>query len=84
MQHKRFPVVVITMKLSEGAGDLKKGAKVSFVPAIMAPGGIIASDDERSKKNVSAWYSRRGDRVKVSLGAKKKKYYSATRFERLR
>jgi len=75
VHHRQFPFVALTV--------LADGEKLTVVPRIVAKKGLIAADDTASQKNVSAWYARPGDQVKLSLVAHDK-VWVADSFERIK
>lgn len=77
IRHKRFPLVLVTLKTDTGE-------TITVVPRIAARGGVIVSDDKQSQANVSAWYARPGDRVKVDVAEKKNNVWIAQTFARVR
>jgi hypothetical protein len=77
VRYGKFPHVALTIQTSEGA--------LAVIPRILTDKtGAIASDDASSRQNVSAWYARAGDQVKITVGDKAKRYWVATRYERVR
>lgn len=77
VKHKRFPLVVLTVKTSSGE-------KLTVIPQIHTIHGIIKSDDKSSKQNLAAWYSRPGDQVSFKVVKKEKSFWVATDFDRAR
>jgi len=75
--HKRFPLVVLTIKTASGD-------KLQVVPQIHTIRGIIKADDKSSKQNLAAWYSRPGDQVSFKVVKKQKAFWLATEFDRAR
>ena len=75
--HKKFPVVVLSVKT-------ESGKTVSMIPHIKMKGALIDYSDPASAKNLAAWYCRPGDRVEFSVGQKSNKYSIAKEFTRLR
>lgn len=89
VKHGTYPFVAVTIKIDQAPKSgaeigLVRGAKITVVPRINAPKGLISPGDEQSKMNVAAWYSKPGDKVTLRLEGKSKHgFWVAERFERL-
>ncbi len=77
VMHKRFPLVVLTVKT-------KGGKSLKIVPRIMTKRGIIDSKDAESKQNLAAWYCRKGDQINFKVIKEDKSFSVATAFSRER
>ena len=75
--HKKFPVVVLSVKTDEGK-------IISMIPQIRMKGALIDYSDPISAKNLAAWYCRPGDKVEFTISQKSNKYSIAKEFSRLR
>lgn len=75
--HKKFPIVVLSVKTDSGK-------MISMIPHIKMKGSLIDYSDATSAKNLAAWYCRPGDKVEFTIGQKSNKYSIAKEFNRLR
>ncbi len=87
VQHARYPLVVVSVKLQ--SGDNPKGVSggqvIRVLPYIRSVRGLVDVKDPQSQVNVGAWYARKGDRVKVTLKPEAHKtVWVAEAFERVR
>lgn len=66
----RYPLVLIQVKIDKaparGAGP-KRGKTVQVLPYVKAKDGVVDSTHAQSQLNVGAWYTQRGDKVKLRL-----------------
>ena len=75
VKHKRFPLVVLSVKT-------KAGKTLTIVPRIQTKHGIIDYSDKESKQNLAAWYARRGDKISFKVIKKENSFSVATGFSR--
>jgi hypothetical protein len=75
VKHKRFPLVVLSVKT-------KGGKMLTVIPRIRTKHGIIDYSDKESKQNLAAWYTRRGDKISFKVVKKDKSFSVATDFSR--
>jgi hypothetical protein len=68
VEHHRFPMVVVTVKIGSvaaGVKGVKKGQTVKVIPRVKSRNGVIDPEDKTSKLNVGAWYAVKGDAVRL-------------------
>jgi len=74
--HRRFPLMLLSVEIDEGAGPLVSKEPLTIVPHIGPPDGA------RAQKNLAAWYARPGDRIRITLTRKTSKAWVADTYER--
>ncbi len=79
---KVFPAMVVEVQILRGpvgplGKQLRKGKKVNFIPVLKTKGGAIDWTDENTQINLGARYLKRGDKVRIKIGAQKKNAYEA-------
>lgn len=86
VQHARYPLVVVTVKVRRGPKSGKgprPGDTIRVVPYVKSKGGVVDPKHPQSQLNVGAWYVQKGDRVRLRLEEKaRKKLWVAKAFER--
>lgn len=72
VKRQRFPLVLVTVKVSQlpkglGLAGVKNGSKITVLPRVKSKNGIVDPADEPSQLNLGAWYVETGDTVLLRL-----------------
>lgn len=90
VERHRFPVVVVTLKVTrvpKGALGVRPGQTLKVIPRVKSRNGIVDPHDKASKLNVGGWYAVKGDRIRVRLegdAPRSDDVWIAAAFQRLR
>lgn len=79
VRRKRFPVILLTVQLSEAAAGRTAGDRVVVIPQIRTKRG--RPQDAASKQNLKAWYAQPGDKVSMQLVRPKQRVWAVTGYE---
>lgn len=79
VRRERFPVILLTVQLSEAAAGRSAGDRVVVIPQIRTKRG--RPQDAASKQNLKAWYAQPGDKVSMTLVRPKQRVWAITGYE---
>lgn len=76
----KYPQIAIEMRIRRAplgalGKEIRKGKKLVFYPQLKLKNGLPDLSDETTRMNLAAWYLRKGDEVRIQVGAKQKKGY---------